>query len=198
MNKFSRVGLILLIFFSLIFSVKGEIELGIWPAKLNFTSKLFKNNLFNIFFFNMGEHDVKIKVEFTCRNLTQPFKIFGKKIGNWREELPVKIFPSTLTVRGGTSIYSPANATILIKNNGLTVKRLYLNEISIPFPNLVFGDRELNCKVVATSLEGLTLLSITSSVRLKLEGLNPLLIFGIISLVSLVIGLSVYLYYKKL
>lgn len=185
---YKLIILILLIFApSLVYST----SLGVWPAKINTTILPFKTNYEYIYFFNPGDKDIEIKIDFICD---------GDK--NIIKKLNMNIYPDRILIEKNTTQFNSERILITF-DNPLFIRKIFSfyifgRKIDIPFYSIIFNNNTFECMITATTLNEKTPIIVTSKIDLELVGINSLKFIFLLLFTLLILLIASYLYYKKI
>lgn len=179
---------------------RAEVSLGIWPAQIEINAS-FKTTTTEVYLFNPGSKDIKIKVEFYCENCERDFKLFNQRMGSITNEPKIDIIPSTLILKQNTSLFNPEKIRVIVHNPFWMKKQfktsVFGKDIYIPFYGLIFDKDKFDGKIIVTTLDTKTALSITSEVDVNFYGINKLFFLISLLLIVFLVILAVQEHYKR-
>lgn len=195
---YKKIIIFVLTLFASILVAEAQVGVGLWPAKINVNVPMLKSAIVDIYFFNPTQKELKLKVDFYCKNCEENISLFGHNIGKLVYSLDTKIYPSVMLIPN-TSLNTSKPARLRIYNpvflSASYQTSIFGKGISIPMITLCLDKKVFNGMVIAETLDGSFNVQIASSVHIEFEGIN-ILVF-ILGVVSIVLFLTFY-YRRKI
>jgi hypothetical protein len=144
--------------------------------------------------FNPGNKDVEVAIKFECKNCSEDFDFLGIKAKK-TSYIDNSVYPEKMLIEKNT-VANVSKGFVFSVSSPLFIRHeLVFPNFRIPYLSLNIGKKIVNGEIQATLVNSIVSLTVTSKVKLILEGINPLFLLLFVSV--LVFSITLFIYYRR-